>query len=479
MELRMRQGMSLTPQLHQALRLLQLSTLEFEQELREALITNPFLEEEEQEEEGSAAQDASAMPAAADSPPADESAEELSAEGAETYEGLEEFPRSAGGSDDEDSDWAEWSKVQPTLRDHLRDQLRLSPMGERDRALAHLIVDSLDDDGYLTTSLDELAELVPDEYAASADDLAPALRLVQTLEPAGTGATTLQECLLIQLRALPAETPGLSLALELVGPHIVLLANREFLRLQQLLECSEPDIHLARTLIRSLDPHPGRRFGPDDTRYVVPDVIVKKVRSSWVVTVNPAVLPRIRVNQAYAEIASGRSNGAVSRQIQEARWLIRNMEQRFVTIHRVAESIVARQRNFLEYGEVAMKPLALQQVADELGLHESTVCRVTNGKYMATPRGLFEFKRFFSRHLATEQGGTCSATAIRAVMRELISQEQPGAPLSDAQLTRLLAGQGLRVARRTVTKYRALMRLPSVELRRAMAPQDRNVAVSA
>jgi RNA polymerase sigma-54 factor len=460
--------MTLTPQLQQALRLLQLSSLEFEQEMREALASNPFLEDEDDRGPPPVVREAGDAIEAPPVEPVAAPAEEMS----DAHVAPDEFPRGAGPSDGEESDWTEWSEAQTTLRDHLRDQLRLSQMGERDRALAHLIVDALDDDGYLKTGLDELAALVAAEHDVSAEDLAPALRLVQTLEPAGVGARTLQECLLLQLQALPPGTPGLPIALALVGEHIDLLASREFLRLQQLLGCEEADIHLARTLIRSLDPHPGSRFGPDNTRYVLPDVNVTKVRSRWVVTVNPAVLPRIRINRAYAEIAGGRGRGAMSRQLQEARWLIRNMEQRFVTIHRVAESIVARQRNFFEYGEVAMKPLALKQVASELGLHESTVCRVTNGKYMATPRGLFEFKRFFSRQLATEQGGACSATAIRAVMREMITSENPADPLSDAQLTRLLAGQGLRVARRTVTKYRTLMRLPSVELRRAMAQQQ-------
>ena len=195
------------------------------------------------------------------------------------------------------------------------------------------------------------------------------------------------------------------------------------------------------------------------------------MRGRWVANINPAVLPRIRINRAYADIAGSRASGGaeMSRQLQEARWLIRNMEQRFVTIQRVADAIVAKQRNFFEYGEVAMKPLGLKHIAVGLGLHESTVCRVTNGKYMSTPRGVFEFKRFFSRQLATENGGACSATAIRALLKELITSEAPADPLSDAQLARLLAAQGLRVARRTVTKYRTLMRLPSVELRRAMA----------
>jgi len=353
-------------------------------------------------------------------------------------------------------------------------------MGERDRAFAHLVIDALDDDGYFKLTLDELAALVPPEHGVEADDLGAALRLVQTLDPPGIAARSLQECLLLQLKALPEHTPGRPIALALVGEHLALLAGREFVRLQQLLGCSESELHVARTVIRSLDPHPGRRFGPDDTRYVVPDVVVSKVRGRWVATINPAVLPRIRINRAYADLAGGRSGGVqMSRQLQEARWLIRNMEQRFVTIQRVAEAIVAKQRAFFEYGEVAMKPLGLKHVAAELGLHESTVCRVTNGKYMATPRGLFEFKRFFSRQLATENGGACSATAIRALLKELILNENPRDPFSDAQLARLLAGQGLRVARRTVTKYRTSMRLPSVELRRAMAQASEPPAAAA
>ena len=361
MELRMRQGMTLTPQLQQALRLLQLSTLELEQDLRDALVTNPFLEEDEDERFAAADNDAAPLSdrnvrrtrARSSSPPPMRRTIRASMSSREV----------TAAPTTRESDWTEWCQAHKTFRDHLRDQLMLSPMGERDRALAHLVVDALDDDGYLTTSLEDLAELVPEEHAVTADDLAPALRLVQTLEPAGTGARTLQECLLLQLKALPPETSGLPIALELVDKHIVLLASREFLRLQQLLGCSDTDIHVARTLIRSLDPHPGRRYGPDDTRYVVPDVVVEKVRSKWVVKVNTGALPRVRINQAYAAITSGCGNGAMSRQLQEARWLVRNIEQRFVTIQRVAESIVARQRNFFEYGEAAMKPLALKQVA--------------------------------------------------------------------------------------------------------------------
>jgi len=483
MELRLRQHLTLTPQLQQALRLLQLSSLEFEQEMREAMDTNPFLEEDEspraKDAEAARPADAAEEPdaagdAAADSP-ADEAAEASprpdDSAPDERSGGMDETPRNGSSHDHDETDWTEWSEAQLTLRDHLRSQLLLSQMGERDRALAHLVIDALDDDGYLKLSFEEIAALVNAEHEVEAADLAAALRLVQTLEPAGIGARSLQECLLLQLQVLPAGTTGLPIALKLAGEHFPLLAAREFVRLQQLLGCSDSDLHVARTLIRTLNPKPGLKFGPDDTRYVVPDIVVSKIRGRWTATLNPAVLPRIRINRAYADIAGSRASGGVqmSRQLQEARWLIRNMEQRFVTIQRVADAIVAKQRNFFEYGEVAMKPLALKQIASALGLHESTVSRVTNGKYMATPRGLFEFKRFFSRQLTTDNGGACSATAIRALLRELIAAESALDPFSDAQLARLLAGQGLHVARRTVTKYRTLMRVPSVELRRAMA----------
>jgi RNA polymerase sigma-54 factor len=282
------------------------------------------------------------------------------------------------------------------------------------------------------------------------------------------GARTLEECLQLQLEALPESTPGREAALKIVHGNLGLLANREWARLQHACGCDEAAVHKARALIRTLDPRPGHRFGATEARYVIPDVIVKKSRERWVALINPASLPRVRLNRVYADaLPKGASHQSLSRQLQEARWLLRSIEQRFATIQRVADAIVARQRGFFEYGEVAMKPLTLKLIAGELGLHESTVCRVTNNKYMATPRGLFEFKHFFSRRLATENGGAASATAVRAVMKELIAAEDPRAPLSDAELARLLAQQGLRVARRTITKYRALMRMPSVDVRRA------------
>jgi RNA polymerase sigma-54 factor len=426
-----------------------MSALEFAQEMDQALDANPFLEENPE-----------APPAAA-------------RDGASAEEFVVPHEGGGGGTAPErdTEDWGGAAEAPPSLREHLRQQLMGSQMSERDRALAHMIVDSLDDDGYFKISFEELAALVPQEHDVRPEDFGAALRLVQSLEPCGVGARSLEECLELQLKALPGDTRGRDAALAIVRGNLTLLANREWARLQHACGCDEAGVHAARALIRSLDPRPGHRFGATEARYVIPDVIVKKARERWVALINPASLPRVRLNRAYADAIQSKtgSNQSLARHLQEARWLLRSIEQRFNTIQRVADAIVARQRGFFEYGEVAMKPLTLKLIAGELGLHESTVCRVTNNKYMATPRGLFEFKHFFSRRLATENGGAASATAVRAVMKELIAAEDPKAPLSDAELARLLAQQGLRVARRTITKYRALMRMPSVDVRRADA----------
>ena len=444
--LRLRQHLTLTPQVQQALRLLQMSALEFAQEMEQALTANPFLEE---------------------------NPEAPAPSGSDKLGGVEEVvlpqePMGGGSADREQSDWGGVSDAGTSLSEHLREQLRMSRISDRDRALAEMVIDSLDDDGYFKATFEELAALLPQEHDVLPEEFAAALKLVQSLDPAGIAARTLDECLRIQLENLPADTPGREVALALTN-HLSLLANREWARLQHAVGCNEQMLHTARALIRSLDPRPGQQFGTNEARYVIPDVIVRKNRDRWVAIINPASLPRLRLNRTYADAVGGRngSNQSLVRHLQEARWLLRSIEQRFATIQRVADAIVARQRGFFEYGEVAMKPLTLKLIAGELGLHESTVCRVTNSKYMATPRGLFEFKHFFSRRLATENGGAASATAVRAVMKELIAAEDPRAPLSDAELARLLAQQGLRVARRTITKYRALMRMPSVDVRRA------------
>jgi RNA polymerase sigma-54 factor len=466
LDLRLRQHLALTPQLQQALRLLQLSALEFAQEMGEALVNNPFLEEGSAESKVAHTTPSSTL--AEPTAPATTTPEPVpEAEGEERYS-YESPSFGSGGSGDIENDRTDWSEPEPSLQAHLRNQLMLSPMGERDRALTHFVVDALDDDGYLKVSLEELAAAAPKDAGVDAEELRAAVRLVQTLEPAGVAARDLQECLMLQLEARTERGPAWECACKIVQNHLPVLAAHELGKLQQHLVCDEKTMHQAIALIRSLDPKPGHRFGRGDARFVIPDVIVSKVRGKWTVNLNPAVVPRLRINRSYADAVSGAGHSFLSKQLQEARWLLRSMEQRLVTIQRVAEAIVQKQRAFLEYGEVAMKPLALKHIAAQLSLHESTVCRVTNNKYMATPRGVYEFKHFFSRQLATEAGGACSATAVRALLKELITTEDPSRPLSDAKLATLLSEQGLRVARRTITKYRTLMRVPSVEVRRTL-----------
>ena len=470
MELGMRQHMVLTPRMQQALRLLQLSSQELTQEIEQALVTNPFLEP------GGALAPTHSTPeseaASTDDGREAGASEENSNAEPETWAGGEELismPRASRGDEEDDGDWMGRSEAPVTLHDHLRGQLMISQMDERDRALAQFVVESLDDDGYMRLPLEELAALIAAEHHVLPEELGAMLRLVQTLEPAGVGARCLRECLLLQLERTPQDGPGSRLAREILTNHLELLAHRQFAKLQELTGCNEQELHTVRVLIRSLDPHPGNRFGADHTRYVIPDVLVSKARGQWQAIINPAAQPRLHINQAYAGAASGRKqqNAPLMGQLQEARWLIKNVEQRFNTIQRVADAILNKQRGFFDNGELSMKPLGLKQIAEELDLHESTICRVTNGKYMATPRGLFEFKHFFSRQLDTEHGPS-SATAVRALIKEMIKAEDPNEPLSDAQIAQTLHEQGMHVARRTITKYRNLMKFPSVELRRVM-----------
>jgi len=495
-ELRAKQQLALTPRLQQSVRLLQLSALEFAQELQQALATNPFLEEEETfgTEEAANAEteftgtlaldEAIAMPA--ETPPATsesaEVSEEFSAEGdtanAEAMEEYSTYDDNDGGShssrnnhDSEDSDVGEWMHSMPSLHEHLHLELRNYRLNERDKVLARIVIDALDDDGYLRQDLADLAALMPDgdEPETNEEELRIALMLVQQLDPPGVAARNLSECLSLQLEALSPATPGRDLAQTIVNQHLDKLARRDFAELQRLTGCDAEAVRVACNLIRSLDPRPGGRFARDHADFVVPDVLVRKIKGQWTASINPAVLPRTRIHRAYADMfqqARCNNRSPLAQQLQEARWLIRNAEQRFATIHRVAEAIVSHQRTFFEYGEIAMKPLVLRDVAEELGLHESTVSRATGNKYMATPRGIFEFKHFFSRQLATESGGSCSAAAVRALLKEMIEAENADNPLSDVSLTRMLADQGVIVARRTVAKYRGLMKVPAAEMRR-------------
>ena len=468
LQLRLSQHLTLTPQLQQSIRLLQLSTIELNQEIEQALAENPILEREEGDGEGSAPVDGSTPLHAqgssgpvAEEAPAPERHDDLTPEFASPWQ---------GGDDDGDNDRSISAHDAPTLRDHLNEQLSLMNLPPRDRALVELLVDSLDEDGYLTQSLEEIAALMTPEAMVGVEELGIALRHLQNLEPNGIGGRGPGECLALQLRAKYADEPAGRLALHIVEHHLDLLASRDYARLKTLTGAGDEALRAAQSLIQSLNPRPGAAFARLEARYVVPDVIVRKVRGTWRASLNPEAMPRLRINRLYAELAGGRatSGAGLASKLQEARWLIKNVRQRFDTILRVAQAIVERQRHFLDHGEVAMRPMVLREIADMLGLHESTISRVTTQKFMLTPRGIFELKYFFGSHVTTETGGACSATAIRALIKQLVAEEDSRKPLSDSQISEILGKQGIVVARRTIAKYRESLQILPVNLRKSI-----------
>jgi RNA polymerase sigma-54 factor len=467
LQFRLSQHLTLTPQLQQSIRLLQLSTVELNQEIERMLMDNPILEREDVEG------DAQAAP----TPPRDQfqSAPETGApapeEAAERRDDWQfDLPAPArGGDDDDDGDRTFSAPDTPTLRDHLNQQLTLTGIGERDRALVGVLIDALDDDGYLTQPLEEIAALFSAEAQVDVDELAIALRHLQNFEPAGVGARSPGECLVLQLRS-HQENPACGLAVEIAGKHLALLAARDYARLRSLTGAQEEALRAAQKLIQSLNPRPGAAFARVETRYMIPDVIVRRVRNVWRASLNPEAMPRLRINRLYADLAGSARNGsnALASQLQEARWLIKNVQQRFDTILRVSQAIVDRQRHFFEHGEVAMRPMVLREIAETLGLHESTISRVTTQKFMATPRGTFELKYFFGSHVATDTGGAASSTAIRALIKQLVAAEDARAPLSDARIAQILGEQGIVVARRTIAKYRESLQIPPVNQRKSL-----------
>jgi len=468
LQLKLSQHLALTPQLQQSIRLLQLSTLELEQELEKYLHENPLLEREEEEyappqmgvSEAESADTEKFEPDAV-TPPAS-SADDESWLGEESS-----YSSSPGSFDDDDNDYQDVQAATTSLREHLSWQLGLMSIPARDQTLVQCLIEALDDDGYLTQSLEDLAETLPPELEIELEELQIALNHLQCFDPTGVGARNAQECLALQLDALPADDTQI-LALKIVRQHLDLLAARDFVKLKKLCECDDEQLRDAQFLIRSLNPRPGAKFAAQEARYITPDVVVRKIRGLWTVNINSDAFPRLRINSLYAQILTRQRGSGLAGQLQEARWLIKNVQQRFDTILRVAQSIVDRQRQFFDHGEVAMRPLVLREIADLLGLHESTISRVTTQKYMATPRGIFELKYFFGSHVATEAGGACSATAIRALIKQLIGSEDQKKPLSDSQLSEILGQQGIVVARRTIAKYREALSIPPVKLRKTI-----------
>jgi RNA polymerase sigma-54 factor len=513
LQVRLSQHLALTPQLQQSIRLLQLSTLELHQEVEQMLEANPFLELEDEaaasplapaslaeppaepsserleRQRGSEADDATSdgESASADEPAGLDATEfgnapheewENGTEG-DDFDGIGETPRAAAAAERDDSlDSHDTRTETPTLQDHLREQLSGMRLGAEDAAAVAVLIESLDGDGYLADTLDELAARLADQLdlrdeparEALLDQLRCGLRWLQSMEPTGVGAAGLSECLQLQLRSR-ARSAAQMVAILICKDHLELLARRDMRKLMAATGADEELLREAQALILSCEPKPGRAFARAESHIVVPDVVVTKSGRGFKVALNPDVMPRLRINDVYAQAIRGQRNGSaagLSSRLQEARWFLKNILQRFDTIQRVAQAIVERQSAFFTHGEIAMKPLVLREIADELGLHESTISRVTTAKYMASPQGTFELKYFFGSSLATEAGGNASSTAVRALIRQLVAAEDAARPLSDNQLAQMLEEQGIHVARRTVAKYREALKIAPANLRRAL-----------
>jgi RNA polymerase sigma-54 factor len=495
LQVRLSQHLALTPQLQQSIRLLQLSTLELQQEIEQMLDQNPFLEADE---------DASAPDAAVDrsagvEPTAERSGEDTGfdapddAGGIDTtefggleraewengtegddFDGIRELPSAALAASADDAEAQERSTGTVSLQEHLRGQLAGMRLSAEDRAAVMALIESLDADGYLADPLEEIAERLGGDDALSREDLLErlgcALKWLQSLDPLGVGARGLAECLCLQLRAMPS-SPAQALAVVVCRNHLDLLARRDVKKLGAATGADEDLLREARQLIVRCEPKPGRAFESPQSVAVVPDVFVQRSSRGWKVHLNPDVMPRLRINDAFAQAIRGQRNGSgagLSARLQEARWFVKNIQQRFDTIVKVSQAIVERQKSFFTHGAIAMKPLVLREIADELGLHESTISRVTTAKYMATPLGTFELKYFFGSSLSTDAGGNASSTAVRALLRQLVAAEDPGQPLSDGQLSQMLSEQGIQVARRTVAKYREALKIAPTNLRRSL-----------
>lgn len=441
------QKLSISPRLQKAVRLLQLSTVDFEQEMRDTISCNPFLEElEEVNEEQQAQSDGEAALSYGE------------------HAAFEKTYSCAGGASD-----LSWAPDNLCLRDLLREQLYASRQDSRLSFIAGAVIECLDEDGYLRDPVAPALASLHLQPQASDEEIKRAIALVQSFEPTGVGARNLGECLELQLRALPDDGPVHELALRIVQGHLDAIERRDFGGLQQRVGCNEEQLRAAFALLRRLDPGPGGQLRSAASDYVVPDVLVFKRGDGYQTLLNPGVRNCARLNERYVDLfrqVRRSEHPEMTRQLQEARWFLRNVEQRFDTILRVAEFIVNKQKAFFDHGDMALRPMVLREVADELGIHESTVSRATGRKYMATPRGCLEFKFFFSRELPMRQGRGCSATAVRALIHEIIDAEGQGQPLSDVEIAAQLRAEGIGIARRTVTKYRRMLKLPAAELRR-------------
>ncbi|MEJ2406351.1 MAG: RNA polymerase factor sigma-54 [Candidatus Thiodiazotropha sp.] len=485
LQLRLGQHLTMTPQLQQAIRLLQLSALDLTQEVQDVLEANPMLETEE--EYGQDFQESPAE-AARDNQPAidgndinnereiktdsNQMSEELpvDSEWTDVYDSY--LPPSSGSGEASDNDFLLQGSSATTLHDHLIWQMTLTPFTDQDVFIATSLIDSIDENGYFKGNLEEILQSLDDEEA-TVEDVEAVLHRIQAFDPPGVGAQDLRDCLLIQLQQLPEDTPFVALAIRLCRDFFNLLSSQDQNQITRRMKIDPQELASVMQLIRTLNPHPGTLIAESEPEYVIPDVFVSKRNNRWVVELNGEVTPKLRVNNDYANLIKradqSDDNTFLKNHLQEARWFIKSLISRNETILRVASKIVEYQRGFFEHGEEAMKPLVLRDIAEALEMHESTISRVTTQKYMHTPRGTLEFKYFFSSHVNTSAGGECSSTAIRALIKKLIAAEKSDKPLSDNKIAAILSDQGINVARRTVAKYRESMSIPpSNERKRLM-----------
>jgi len=459
LQLKLGQSLTMTPQLQQAIRLLQLPLLDLSAQIQEALEENVMLEME-------------------DLPDVPKTSAETTAE-IETIRAEDSWRLSSmeriqdGGWNGEGRPISEFADESgQSLREHLLWQLELENFSPREALIGEALIDSINDDGYLTAAPEDITDFIAAEAGVSIEEIEQALNKVQRLDPVGIGARSLSECIVLQLRQLESATPGVELAISMATDFLPSIAAKEYGEIRRALRTSEEDFEVALALVKSCNPKPGLAVSPAAPEYVIPDVFVRKIDGRWQVEVSASGIPRLSVNQQYAKLLRGSGDHAVLRtQLQEARWLVRSLEIRNETLMKVATCIVARQREFLEHGDEAMKPLVLRDVAETIGMHESTISRVTTSKYMHTPRGVFEFKYFFSSHLSTVDGEDQSSTSVRAKIRKLIGAENPAKPLSDNKIAALLADEGITVARRTVAKYREALRISSSSERKVRKPK--------
>ncbi len=466
LQLKLGQTLTMTPQLQQAIRLLQMPALELQAHIRELLEQNVMLEPMEESEHTGTFE---AVVTAAEQPKNTERSPESTVEVLdESWDTHSAGPAETPWNADEDERQQEYADdAGQSLQDHLLWQLELASLAPRELAIARAIVDAISDDGYIGESLEEIALTLRPELESTAAEVASVLTVVQALDPPGVGARSVGECIELQLRQLDPATPGVGTAIQIARHHLELVAGRELSLLRRELRATEEELTSAIALVRSCHPRPGSTVSAGNAQYVVPDVFVRRTEHGWGVELNPATLPRVRLNQGYASLIGRNASHATMRtQLQEARWLLKSLEIRHETLIKVARSIIERQTAFLEHGDEHMRPMILKDIAEAVTMHESTISRVTSGKYMHTPRGVFELRFFFSSQVEGADGSGTSSTAIRAKIRKLVKEEDAESPLSDGRIAELLSAEGIPVARRTVAKYREAMGIAASNERR-------------